>query len=286
MKISFITDEFTQSLDEAIAFALEHALQGVELRSVDNRPIHDFSLDEVAEWKKKLDAAGLKVSNLSGSFNKCDRIPALMKAELEKLEKLCQIAEILECNTIRGFTFFRTGEQWAPAEEIAPLFVPAGKILQRHKKMLILEADPSVNTTNHAALANVLALLDGSCFGAVYDPGNCLYDPKREHPFPDGYEAVKPYLQHIHIKDAVYLENGEPLCLAPGQGLVGYNELLKRLKADGYNGWLSLEPHYRKDTILTEEQMRTPSGDDFSRGGKEAMQESVEALVGMLNQLN
>lgn len=284
MKVSFITDEFTQNFDEAISFALDYGLQGIELRSVDNRPIHEFSLDEVSVWKEKLDAAGLKVSNLSGSFNKCDMVPSLMKAELTKLEKLCRIAEILECHTIRGFTFFRTGEQAVPAQEIIPLFVPAEQILRHYGKMLILEADPSVNTTNHAAMAEVLEHLDGSYFGAVYDPGNCLFDPKREHPFPDGYEAIRPYLQHVHIKDAVY-KDGEPICLAPGRGLVGYTEVLKRLQADGYSGWLSLEPHYRKNTVLSEEQMRIPSGDEFSKGGKEAMHESVEALFQILKNL-
>lgn len=53
MKISFITDEFTQNLDEAITFALDNGLQGVELRSVDDRALQDFSLEEISGWKKK-----------------------------------------------------------------------------------------------------------------------------------------------------------------------------------------------------------------------------------------
>lgn len=99
--------------------------------------------------------------------------------------------------------------------------------------------------------------------------------------FPDAYEAIRPYLRHVHIKDAVY-EKGEPVCLAPGSGLVDFPTVLRRLRDDSYNGYVSLEPHYRATLTLTEAQMRTPSGAEFSRGGKEAMQQSANALKRML----
>ena len=36
MKISFITDEVTQSFDEAVRFARQNGLAGLELRSVED----------------------------------------------------------------------------------------------------------------------------------------------------------------------------------------------------------------------------------------------------------
>lgn len=285
MKLSFITDEFTQSFHEAVAFAQEFGLHGLELRSVDDRPIHDFDDDTLNNWKKLLDNAGLEVSNLAGSFFKCDPNPEAISAELKKLERLCQIADILGCSTIRGFTFFRDGDTPATAETLAPYYDSAKQILRRYGKQLVLEADPSVNTSNHASVAALLELLDKDCFAAVYDPGNCLYDPFGEEPFPAGYKAILPHLKHVHIKDVILTENG-PLCLAPGQGLVGFRPLLAQLKADGYDGWLSLEPHYRKNQVLTEEQMRTPAGSNFSSGGYEAMAESALALKAMLKEIN
>ena len=68
----------------------------------------------------------------------------------------------------------------------------------------------------------------------------------------------------------------------PGTGLVDYKGILDALDQDGYDGWLSLEPHYRKDVILTQGQMRIPQGSDFSRGGREALRESAVALKAML----
>lgn len=282
MKISFITDEFTQDLDEAIAFALDNGLQGVELRSVDDKALQDVSLEEVSGWKKKLDAAGLTVSNLASSFFKCSFESGQIELQLRRLEKLCDIADILACRTLRGFSFFREGT--IPPEKLAEAFEPALAILQKRDMLLLLEADPSVHTTNHRAVAALLKLLGSDHAAAVYDPGNCLFDPMGEKPFPDAYEAIRPYMRHVHIKDAVY-EKGEPVCLAPGSGLVDFPAVLRRLRDDGYTGYVSLEPHYRAALTLTEAQMRTPSGAKFSRGGKEAMQQSVDALKRMLGAL-
>ena len=39
MKISFITDEVTQSFDEAVRFARQNSLAGLELRSVEDTAI-------------------------------------------------------------------------------------------------------------------------------------------------------------------------------------------------------------------------------------------------------
>lgn len=284
MKISFITDEFTQNIEEAIMFAKEYRIQGLELRSIDNKPIHMFSLAETRNLRTLLDENGLCVSNISSSFFKCIANSQNVAKELRKLEVLCKIAEILECNTIRGFAFFREDNE-KQIQELLVHYENATEILKKYQKRLLLESDPSVNTTNHQMLAELLSQLDTNYYAAVYDPGNCLYDPYNENPFPTAYQVIAPYLKHIHIKDVVR-KDGELICVAPGEGLVGFHNLLKQLKQDGYNGWLSLEPHYRKGHVLTEEQMRLPTGTRFSDWGYQAMQESVESLYKLLENIN
>lgn len=279
MRISFITDEATQSFREAVELAGTLGLEGLELRSVEDLPIDRVPADRLRAWKRELDAAGLGVPCVAGSFYKCEPgDPAVIRGELLKLERLCDAADILDCGYIRGFTFFSSPLRKLTLDELLRFFAPASDILRKRGKVLLLEADPSVNTTNHASLAGVLDRLDPELYGAVYDAGNDLYDPLRETPYPAGYEVIKPYLRHVHVKDAVYGPDGEAVCLAPGRGLVDWPAILRRLMADGYRGWLSLEPHYRTDTVLTEEQMRLPQGSSFSKGGKGAVAQSAAAL--------
>lgn len=283
MRLSFITDEAAQSFEDAVAFAVKYGLQGLELRSVENLPIDQLKTETLTDFKRRLDEKGLQVCSIAGSFYKCSRLDAkAVQEECEKLKRLCAAADILDCPVIRGFSFWQEGG-CAPAQELAPFYEEPARILHQWGKRLLLEADPSVNTTNHGALAELLRLLDGKVFGAIYDPGNDIYDPQGEIPYPDGYDAIAPYLGHIHIKDAV-LQEGRPQCVKIGTGLVDYPGIFSRLKADKYDGWLSLETHYRKTKELSEEQLRRPQGADFTAGGWEATAESAEALKELLAQ--
>lgn len=276
MKLAFITDEATQDLGEAIAFAKTYGLTGVELRSVEDTPIDRISAGKLREYKRMLDEAGLTVCDLAGSFYKC--LPNEASGELEKLIRLCDAADILDCDTIRGFAFFADEAGPRITDEIIAAFGPAIEILKARGKKLLLEADPSVNTTNHAALAALLERLDSEVIGAIYDPGNDVYDPLRETPYPDGYEAVKKWIRHVHIKDAVRNGQDEPYCVCIGTGWVDYPGLIRALHRDGYDGWMSLETHYRVGGEISEELMTRPGGAAFSQGGLGATAESAVAL--------
>ena len=282
MKLAFITDEATQSLAEAIAFAKRHKLDGVELRSVDGLPIDQIPQSTLLSYRKALDDADLRVCNLAGSFFKSK--PQEQEAELKKLGRLCDAADILGCDTIRGFAFFASASGPEITEETLAAFSPAVELLTKRGKQLLLEADPSVNTTNHAALAELLHRLDSPALGAIYDPGNDIYDPLHEVPYPDGYEAVRSWLRHVHIKDAKLDADGNPQCVCIGTGAVDYPRLLRALLRDGYQGWLSLETHYRKNAVISEALMRQPGGAAFSEGGLAATAESIDALRTLLAQ--
>lgn len=281
MKLSFITDEVTQRFEDAVRFAKENGLSGLELRSVEDLPIDTVPAETLRVWRHRLDAENLAVCGLAGSFYKCSPEPDVIEAELQKLKRLCDAADILGCNTLRGFAFFAPPKGPLSAEALAPYFKRPIEILQRRGKTLLLEADPSVNTSNHAALAALLRAIGSPHVRAIFDPGNCLYDPLGETPFPEGYDAIRPWFAHVHIKDAVRGAQ-DTQCVKVGDGQVNYPTLLRRLAADGYDGWLSMETHYRLNTQLTEEQMRRPGGADFSAGGAAATAESVAALKEIL----
>ncbi len=280
MRLAYITDEATQDLREAAAFARAQGMAGVELRSVEDVPIDQIPPRRLREYRALLDGEGLTACDLASSFYKC----ALRAAgsELDKLKRLCDGADILGCETIRGFAFFAEGVPQV-TEAVVDAFGPAREILKDRGKRLLLEADPSVNTPNHASLGALLGRLNAPEFGAIYDPGNDLYDPGRERPYPEGYLAVKPWLAHVHIKDAWINAAGEPECVKIGTGWVDYPGLLRALLADGYDGWLSLETHYRAGASISEALMRQPGGAAFSQGGLAATAESAAALRSLLD---
>ena len=131
MKISFITDEVTQSFDEAVRFARQNGLAGLELRSVEDTAIDMLPAETLRTWRRRLDAEGLTVCGLAGSFYKCAPEPDAVEAELAKLERLCAAADILGCAFIRGFAFFAPEEGPLPAETLAPYFERPVRLLER-----------------------------------------------------------------------------------------------------------------------------------------------------------
>ena len=285
MKLSFITDEVTQDFATVLAFAGTYGFDGVELRSVEDIPIDRIPLSKAEAYQAAFREKGLAVSNLASSFYKCGlEDEDAVRENLGKLERLCDLADVFGCETIRGFTFFKgPGETLeARQDDILRRFEEPVRILEKRGKTLLLESDPSVYTTNHELLARFLKALDAPQVAAIFDPGNDIYDERGEVPYPDGYGFVKQYIRHVHIKDAVKSSAGEPECVKIGTGLVRYPQLLAALKADGYEGFCSLETHYRVGVHISEELMRLPQGSSFSQGGMEATAESTLALKELL----
>ena len=54
------------------------------------------------------------------------------------------------------------------------------------------------------------------------------------------YEAIKPWVRHVHIKDGYTADGKRILCL-PGEGDLPLCGIVRTMLADGYDGWFSFE---------------------------------------------
>ena len=89
----------------------------------------------------------------------------------------------------------------------------------------------------------------------IWDPGNA-YVSGEAQPYPDGYEVVKPWIVHVHVKDAVLGPDGSSVWKPIGAGRVDYVGQLKALAEDGYEGVVSLETHYFPENGTREQGSR------------------------------
>jgi sugar phosphate isomerase/epimerase len=201
----------------------------------------------------------------------------------EILRRCLDLCGELDAPLARIFTFWKPGAPGAPADagverpwnaalsEIADRIAGAAQIAEDFDTGLVIENEPSVYGSTCARLAELLRRVDHPLLSAVWDPGNAVYDPDREPPYPDGYEVLKPHIRHIHVKDARRAPPGGPaVAVALGDGEVPYRDIFRRLLDDQYERFVSLETHYRLTGPLTEEAARRPGGADFSAGGFEA----------------
>ncbi len=264
-QLAVISDEVSQDLDTVIEFAQRFRLTGIEVRSLWDKGPFDFSPADVEKIRRKTAEAGLAVPCIGSPFFKCDiGDEAAAAAHLEGLKRCIDAALALGAPLIRGFSFWKKGN--LPLAAVAERFAPVVPLLESAGLTLVLEPDPAVNTPNGRTLAQLLGLIGSPRVAALWDPGNIIFDDAGERPYPDGYEAVKPYLRHMHLKDARRVD-GAAQAVAVGTGEVDMAGQFARLLADGYSGWVSLETHYRLARTISEESMRLPSGSGFSEGG-------------------
>lgn len=85
----------------------------------------------------------------------------------------------------------------------------------------------------------------------VFDTGNPVFaaDRSKSRPYPrqdawEFYQAVKPHIAHVHIKDGVWnAEKQDCDYSMPGEGEGQVERIVADLAKSGYDGYLSIEPH-------------------------------------------
>ena len=124
--------------------------------------------------------------------------------------------------------------------------------------------------------ANMRAIADavGSPgFGLQYDP--CNYYHANEEPYPAAYEATRPHIRSVHLKGGCHYDPAaRPRDHKGGtmrgsedrfigytflpDGVVNADGVVRRLAADGYAGYVTLEPHVDPADALAYYEVEVP----------------------------
>lgn len=263
-------DEVSQDLERVIAVCGRFGLDGIELRSVwSHKAPQDIPAADVEKIRGMLGDAGLEVCSIASPFFKCDiDSPAEIAQHHDILRRCGEIAHDFGIRLVRGFTFWRKGDY--DKARVLDLYRPVVKICEEHDILIGIENEASTFIGTGRRLADFLDDLDSPHVGAIWDACNVLYDTDdQEVPYPDGYEAIKSRIVHVHIKDTAPNAQGEQECCAIGEGDIDFVGQYRALFADNYEGWTSLETHWRK-VALTKEQVDTPGGADYSAGAEDS----------------
>jgi sugar phosphate isomerase/epimerase len=278
------SDEVSQELDRAIAVCKRFGLQGIELRSVwGYKAPQDILPADAGRIKAMLADANLEVCSIASPFFKCDiDSPQEIAKHHDLLRRCGELAHALDINLVRGFTFWRKGVYEDYESRILDLYQPVLQICDESDILLGIENEASTFIGTAHRLADFLEQLDSDRVGAIWDPCNALYDnDDPEVPYPDGYEALKPRIVHVHIKDTKPNAKGEQECCAVGEGDIDFEGQYRALFDDEYDGWASLETHWRPIT-LSKDQVDKPGGADYSANAEHASTiclENIERII-------
>lgn len=256
-RLGIITDEVSPSLVEALSWIREHGLRHVEIRMVDGKNVMMLTAEEVVHVRKLVEAHGLFVSAIASPVFKCpldrnrkvaggDTFGQSAEEDVDShflmLEKALDYADLLGTSRIRIFSFWRELSPEQYDDIIVKYLKRAAETAEKRGKLLLLENEPSCNGGCAEEVGRLTNLTASPALKVLWDPGNEAYLGRKA--FPDGYEAVKHVLAHVHLKDSFFREGGDAACVPIGRGDVDYIGQLQALERDGYEGLFSIETHY------------------------------------------
>lgn len=283
-KLAIFTDEVTQDLGEAIRFAKEFGLDGLSIRSVWNKKgPQEISREEARTIRRMCADAGLAICEVASPFYKCDiDSPAEIRQHQEWLKHFMELADIFQTRIIRVFTFWRKGRYEDYRQRIVDQYERPLEIVKGTDLVLAIENEGATFVATGRQTRDLVDRLNHPQIRVVWDPCNVIGNDEGEVPFPDGYQRVRDQIVHIHLKDGVRGEKPyEARCVELGRGEVDYPGQLRALVADRYEGFVSLETHWRL-TELTSELLQRPGGAAFTRdaaGGSRVCMQNLQRML-------
>lgn len=238
-KISGFSDEIEKSIDVQFEVLNKLNIKYFEVRGVDGKNISTLSDEEVLTLKSKMEQYGIKVSSIGSPIGKI-KIEEDFAPHFEVFKHVVNIAKTLGTKYIRMFSFYHEGgDEWT-AEEREEVLARLRQMIAYAKEqgvILLHENEKGIYGDTADRCIDVMKELGCEHFRAVFDPANfvqCGQDTRY------AFDNLKEYVEYMHIKDARF-EDGKVVPAGMGDGNVAY--VLKELFENGYQGFLSLEPH-------------------------------------------
>lgn len=266
MKITVMSDEISSDLETSLELMRSWGLDAVELRRVGGRRFPDVDPYWAARTPQMLKEFGIRcVATSPGLF----RTP--------KPTELGPVHFMRSGDEDRFAEYEQAKRSWDHhINYLLPMSVEGtARIGARVMTIWMIEARPIVDGTpvpapeewvqiyRHAAelagkagielaieayepmtqLREFVQKIDHPALGVSWTPANA-YSMGDPTPIPDGYELIKPYIKHIHFKDVLPHPTSRFEWGLDG-GILDWAQQIKLLKRDGYDGYISVEPHHR-----------------------------------------
>jgi Sugar phosphate isomerases/epimerases len=259
MRLSVITDEISQDLGHALDVMAEYGIQDAELRNVYDTYIVDADEATLARTEAELKKRGMRVPCIDTPLYKCEieektrdaRVGPTHGArertladQMHLLQQSIDLCKRFDAPYIRIFSFWKRGSLTPEIEDrIADLLVRPCEVAERAGVTLLLENEHACYLGTGAETARVIERVGSKALKMVWDPGNAFM--AGEQPFPSGYEAARPHVAHVHVKDARVGDDGKLVWTVVGEGEIDYAGQFLALARSGYDGVIALETHYR-----------------------------------------
>jgi sugar phosphate isomerase/epimerase len=212
----------------------------MELRSVWNTNVLDLTDDEL-EWVKSASAQrGIGISSIGSPIGKVS-VAEAFGPHLERFRRALRAADAMEAPYVRVFSFFipEGQEPVRYREEVIDRMGTLAGEAEDSGVRLLHENEKEIYGDVPSRCVDILAGVGSPALRAAWDAANFVQCGVSQ-PFAEGYESLRPYIEYVHVKDAL---SGSGKVVPAGEGDGQLPETLSALRASGFDGFFSLEPH-------------------------------------------
>jgi sugar phosphate isomerase/epimerase len=267
VKLAAFADEISPDLDEQIRVCKANGVTHFELRGVGGKNVLDFDNRLRDEIKTKLIANGLGVISIGSPIGKV-AIDKPWSEHFDRFKKAVELAEFFDSKFIRVFSYYPAGgEGKGPIEpireQVLDRFRQKVEYLKNHPATLVHENEKGIYGDIGRRCLDLMSSINSPKLRCAFDFANFVQ--AGEHP-RDNWKLLKPYTEHIHVKDA---KMGANQMVPAGEGDGDIPEILKDAYASGYRGFVTMEPHLKV------------AGHSHGETGPDLFKVAVDALRGV-----
>lgn len=237
--LSGFGDEIDPDPNVQAAVLLALGASHIEIRSAWGINVSEFSNEHITRLRLILDDKGLQVSAVASPIGKLD-VSVPVEHEVQRLRQILSVARGLNTKYVRVFSFY-PGEHLGQddvREEVILRMAALAAEAEKAGVVLLHENEKGIYGDTPQRVLDIMKAVDSPALRVAWDNANFVQVGVR--PYTDGYALLRPYLEYFQVKDAV-LASGEVVPAGKGDGEL--DKTIKALKADGYVGFASLEPH-------------------------------------------
>ncbi|MCR5279885.1 MAG: sugar phosphate isomerase/epimerase [Lachnospiraceae bacterium] len=240
-KISGFADEIADDLTTQLTVLRKLNMKHMEMRGVDGDNLVFHNDDKVKEIKKRLDEAGVTLSALGTPFGKIG-IEDSFDKHFEEFKRGVEVAHMMDCKNIRMFSFYIPTENRAEnlVKFEGEVFDRIGRFVDYAKAndvVLLHENEKEIYGEMAKECRKLMDTFYCDNFKSIFDFANYV---QAGQDTLEAYELMKDYTVYIHVKDA---NKADGSVVPAGYGDGNVAKILGMLFANGFDGFLSLEPH-------------------------------------------
>lgn len=241
--ISGFADEIAPDPVEQCRVLSDLGLGWLELRSAWGTNVLDLDGGQVGSLRRLLRGAGIQVSSIGSPIGKIG-IGDDFEAHLRRFDRALEMARRFETDNIRLFSFYLpTGADPSRfRDEVLRRLSVLAERAEAAGVALLHENEKHIYGDVPERCADIVTSLGSDHLRLVWDPANFVQCGVR--PFTDAYGMLRPYVTYVHVKDTLLVDG---TVLPAGQGDGEVPATLAALRDDGFDGFLSLEPHLAQE---------------------------------------